>query len=129
MINNEENKQENNQENKQENEEKKEDDKQLQEKQDENKDMDKEKDKDKERPMSKSKRIVLKPIKPSPPKPLDKKEMYDYFKIIACDRSPQRKAVEKVIIILEEFSKIFPNYTPLVEAKYLYINIHRIFFL
>ena len=27
--------------------------------------------------------------------------------------------------IYEEFSKIFPNYTPLVEAKYLYINIHR----
>ena len=27
--------------------------------------------------------------------------------------------------IYEEFSKIFPNYTPLTEAKYLYINIHK----
>ena len=33
--------------------------------------------------------------------------MYDYFKILSCDRSPQRKITEKILLILEEFNKIY----------------------
>ena len=33
--------------------------------------------------------------------------------------------LKKYFDIYEEFSKIFPNYTPLSEAKYIYTNIHK----
>ena len=33
--------------------------------------------------------------------------------------------LKKYFNIYEEFSKLFPNYTPLNEAKYIYLNIHK----
>ena len=33
--------------------------------------------------------------------------------------------LNKYFDIYEEFSKLFPNYTPLTEAKYIYVNIHK----
>ena len=33
--------------------------------------------------------------------------------------------LNKYYKLYEEYSKLFPNYTPLIEAKYIYSNIHR----
>ena len=35
------------------------------------------------------------PMKPPAPKPLDKKEMFDYFKCGICDKDPQKKSQDK----------------------------------
>ncbi len=52
-------------------------------------------------------KIRLMPIKPSAPKPLDKKEMFDYFKCGICDKDPQKKSQDKVALVLDEFKKVF----------------------
>ena len=54
-----------------------------------------------------SKKNKLLPITPSPPQPLDKNEMFDYFKLGICDRDPQRKSPEKLLLLFDEFKKIF----------------------
>ena len=56
---------------------------------------------------AKNLKIRLTPITPGVPKPLDKKEMFDYFKYGICDRDPQRKSQDKVALVLDEFKKIF----------------------
>ena len=54
-----------------------------------------------------SKKNKLLPITPSAPQPLDKNEMFDYFKLGFCDRDPQRKSTEKLLLLFDEFKKIF----------------------
>ena len=49
----------------------------------------------------------LLPIKPSAPKPLNKNEMFIYFKNNIFNRDPQKRPSEKIIIVLDEFNKIF----------------------
>ena len=46
-------------------------------------------------------------ITPSPPQPLDKNDMFDYFKFSICDRDPQRRSTEKLLLLFDEFKKIF----------------------
>ena len=67
----------------------------------------------------------------------DKKRIVSVFKeqLIINDTSEYMKRyykkhesfvrLKKYYEIYEEFSKVFPNYTPLSEAKYIYINIHK----
>ena len=52
-------------------------------------------------------KIKLMPVKPSAPKPLNKKEMFDYFKCGICDKDPQKKSQDKVALVMDEFKKIF----------------------
>jgi hypothetical protein len=52
-------------------------------------------------------KIRLMPMKPPAPKPLDKKEMFDYFKCGICDKDPQKKSQDKVALVMDEFKKIF----------------------
>ena len=52
-------------------------------------------------------KIKLTPIKPPRPTPLNKKDMFDYFKTGICDKDPQRRPQEKVALVLDEFKKIF----------------------
>ena len=47
------------------------------------------------------------PIKPSAPKPLNKNDMFIYFKNNIFNRDPQKKPSEKIIIVLDEFNKIY----------------------
>ena len=49
----------------------------------------------------------LLPIKPSGPKPLNKKEMFNYFKKSILNRDPQKKPTDKIILVLDEFNKIY----------------------
>ena len=49
----------------------------------------------------------LEPIRPSAPKPLNKNEMFNYFKFGIFSRDPQKKPTEKIILVLDEFKKIF----------------------
>ena len=56
---------------------------------------------------SKNLKIKLNPIKPTAPKPLEKREMFDYFKYGICDRDPQKRPHDKVALVLDEFKKIF----------------------
>lgn len=51
--------------------------------------------------------IFLMPIRPSSPQPLNKNDMFDYFKDEIIGRDPQRKTTDKIILVLEEFNKIF----------------------
>lgn len=46
-------------------------------------------------------------IKPSGPKPLNKNEMFNYFKSGIFNRDPQKKPYEKIILVLDEFNKIY----------------------
>ena len=43
------------------------------------------------------------PIKPSPPRPLGKNEIFEYFKYGICDRDPQKKSSEKILLVLDLF--------------------------
>ena len=52
-------------------------------------------------------RVKLAPIKPSHPKPLNKREMFDYFKYEICDKDPQKKSQDKIALVLDEFKKLF----------------------
>ena len=52
-------------------------------------------------------KIKLNPLTPSRPIPLNKKDMFDYFKFGICDKDPQRKPQEKLALVLDEFKKIF----------------------
>ena len=52
-------------------------------------------------------KIKLNPLKPSHPKPLDKREMFDYFKYGICDKDPQKKTQDKIALVLDEFKKLF----------------------
>ena len=52
-------------------------------------------------------KIKLTPIRPPRPTPLNKKDMFDYFKTGICDKDPQRRPKEKVALVLDEFKKIF----------------------
>ena len=54
-----------------------------------------------------SKKKNLLPITPSAPQPLDKNDMFDYFKLGICDRDPQRRSTEKLLLLFDEFKKIF----------------------
>ena len=49
----------------------------------------------------------LLPIKPSAPKPLNKNDMFIYLKNNIFNRDPQKKPSEKVILVLDEFNKIY----------------------
>ena len=49
----------------------------------------------------------LLPIKPSGPKPLNKNDMFMYLKNSILNRDPQKKPSEKIIIVLDEFNKIY----------------------
>jgi hypothetical protein len=52
-------------------------------------------------------KIKLTPIRPPRPTPLNKKDMFDYFKTGICDKDPQRRPQEKVALVLDEFKKLF----------------------
>ena len=52
-------------------------------------------------------KIKLYPIKSGPSKPLNKKDMFEYFKYGICDKDPQKKSQDKVALVLDEFKKIF----------------------
>ena len=52
-------------------------------------------------------RNKLEPIKPSPPKPLNKNDMFNYFKLGIFSRDPQKRPSEKIILVLDEFNKIY----------------------
>ena len=52
-------------------------------------------------------KIKLTPIRPPKPTPLNKKDMFDYFKTGICDKDPQRRPQEKVALVLDEFKKLF----------------------
>ena len=56
---------------------------------------------------AKNLKIKLTPIIAGHPKPLDKNEMFDYFKYGICDRDPQKKSQDKIALVLDEFKKIF----------------------
>ena len=49
----------------------------------------------------------LQPIKPSPPLPLSKNDMFNYFKNGILSRDPQKNPTGKIILVLDEFNKIF----------------------
>ena len=51
--------------------------------------------------------IFLMPIRPSSPPLLNKNNMFDYFRDEILGREPQRKSTDKIILVLEEFNKIF----------------------
>ena len=40
-------------------------------------------------------------------------------------RKESRIKLRKYFELYDKYSKIFPNYTPLIESKYIYTNIHR----
>ena len=46
-------------------------------------------------------------LRPLPPKPLSKFEMFNYFKNGIFDRDPQRRPSEKIVLVLDEFNKIY----------------------
>jgi len=113
----------NNEENKQENAEVKPEEKKVND-EPKNEDQDKEKEKGKENEVEKekeekeketlkrkslslSKKNKLMPIKPTPPRPLGKNEIFEYFKYGICDRDPQKKSSEKILLVLDDFKKIF----------------------
>ena len=52
-------------------------------------------------------KIKLNPLSSSRPVPLNKKDMFDYFKCGICDKDPQRRPQEKLALVLDEFKKIF----------------------
>ena len=52
-------------------------------------------------------KVKLNPLVPSRPIPLNKKDMFDYFKCGICDKDPQKKPQEKLALVLDEFKKIF----------------------
>ena len=54
-----------------------------------------------------SRKNNLQPIKPSPPKPLSKNDMFNYFKGGIFSRDPQKRPFDKIILVLDEFNKIF----------------------
>ena len=54
-----------------------------------------------------SRKNNLQPIRPSPPKPLSKNDMFNYFKGGIFSRDPQRRPFDKIILVLDEFNKIF----------------------
>ena len=56
---------------------------------------------------SENKKIQLKSIKPSSPKPLNQIDMFNYFKNGIFRRDPQKKRIDKIILVLDEFNKIF----------------------
>ena len=47
------------------------------------------------------------PIKPSKPKLLSKTEMFEYFKNSLFDHNPQKKPSDKILLVLDEFNKIY----------------------
>ena len=47
------------------------------------------------------------PLKPSKPKPLNKTEMFNYFKNSLFDHNPQKKPSDKILLVLDEFNKIY----------------------
>ena len=49
----------------------------------------------------------LLPIKPSAPKPLNRNDMFIYFKKAIFNRDPQKKPSEKIMLVLDEFNKIY----------------------
>ena len=49
----------------------------------------------------------LLPIKPSGPKPLNKNDMFIYFKNNIFSRNKKKKPSEKIILVLDEFNKIY----------------------
>ena len=51
--------------------------------------------------------IFLMPLRPSSPQLLNKNDMFDYFKDGILGRDPQIQSSDKLIIVLEEFNKIF----------------------
>ena len=119
LINNEDNKEEKKEENKEEKKDEnkeKPNDKELtnepkndgQNKENE-KENEKEKEKDNQKSNSFSKKNKLMPItiKLTPPPILGKNEIFEYFKYGICDRDPQRKTSEKILLVLDEFKKIF----------------------
>ena len=53
------------------------------------------------------KKNKLTPITISPPQPLDKNELFEYFKFGICDRDPQKKSNQKLLLVFDEFKKIF----------------------
>ena len=59
------------------------------------------------RSLSEGKKNALLPIKPSPPKPLNKNDMFNYFKNGIFNRDPQKKPKDKIILVLDEFNRIF----------------------
>ena len=69
----------------------------------------KEKDiiKQKSNSLLKKNKLMPLTIRLSPPTPLGKNEIFDYFKYGICDRDPQRKTSEKILLVLDEFKKIF----------------------
>ena len=56
---------------------------------------------------SETRKNKLMPIKPSPPRPLNKNDMFNYFKDGIFNRDPQKRPSEKIILVLDEFNKIF----------------------
>ena len=46
-------------------------------------------------------------LKPTLPPPLAKNDLFDYFKFGICDRDPKIKTNEKILLVLDEFNKIF----------------------
>ena len=54
-----------------------------------------------------NRRNNLVPIKPSPPKPLNKNDMFNYFKLGIFSRDPQKRPTEKIILVLDEFNRIY----------------------
>ena len=56
---------------------------------------------------NKNVKIRLLPIKPTQTKPLNKNEMFNYFKYGICDKDPLKKSHEKIALVLDEFKKIF----------------------
>ena len=56
---------------------------------------------------TKNLKIKLLPIKQAQTKPLNKHEMFDYFKYGICDKDPQKRSQEKIALVLDEFKKIF----------------------
>ena len=52
-------------------------------------------------------KIKLTPITPTKPTPLNKKDMFEYFKCGICDKDPMKKPNEKTALVLDEFKKIF----------------------
>ena len=57
--------------------------------------------------MLSNRRNNLEPIKPSPPKPLNKNDMFNYFKLGIFSRDPQKRPTEKIILVLDEFNRIY----------------------
>ena len=49
----------------------------------------------------------LMPLINSPPHALNKNDLFDYFKYCICDRDPQKKSNDKILIVLDEMEKLF----------------------